>query len=451
MFFHSRRRTSRSRARGIARVAVAIIIGFPFCAGAQGVVAPSRDTLSLGDVLALAQRASPRIDAARAGTHAAEARIPGASRWPDPTLQFGFMNYELPGLRPMDVVGMRQLQLMQTVPTGGKLRIAGAVERARADAASTRIDDASLQVRAQAAMAFYDLYAADRGLIVARESRRVLEDINATAASMYEAGDGRQADVLRARVELARMDEDIVRMETMRSATAARLNALLGRTSDTNVGTPALSAFLASVPPLDSLDAMADRHRPALRAAGQEVVAATSSAELARRQIWPDLQVGVQLARQPGAGTKPMASLMFGASLPIFAKDRQYQMRDEADAMRAMAAADLATMRIETRADVADAFTKVMRARRLIELYRSTVLPQSQASAASSLAAYRSSTVNLMTLLDAQMTVKSYRQDLITLEADEGKAWAELEMLTGCSFVGTSAKAPVCSSAGGSQ
>ena len=36
-----------------------------------------------------------------------------------------------------------------------------------------------------------------------------------------------------------------------------------------------------------------------------------------------------------------------------------------------------------------------------------------------------------MTLLDDQMTVSKYRQELSALEADEGKAWAELEMLTG--------------------
>ena len=40
-------------------------------------------------------------------------------------------------------------------------------------------------------------------------------------------------------------------------------------------------------------------------------------------------------------------------------------------------------------------------------------------------------TVNFMTLLDAQMTLNRYAADLFTLEADEGKAWAELEMLTG--------------------
>jgi outer membrane protein TolC len=126
-----------------------------------------------------------------------------------------------------------------------------------------------------------------------------------------------------------------------------------------------------------------------------------------------------------------MGSLMVGASLPIHAKDRQLQMREEANAMHAMATADLAAMRAETRGAVGEAHASLVRARRLAELYRSSVLPQAEATVASSLASYRVGTVNFMTLLDAQMSLNQYRQQLITLEAEEGKAWAELEMLTG--------------------
>ena len=169
-----------------------------------------------------------------------------------------------------------------------------------------------------------------------------------------------------------------------------------------------------------------------LRAASQDVDAADASARLAQREIWPDLETGVQLGRQPGPdGPQRMASLMIGASLPIFAKQRQLQMREEAGAMRAMAVADLSVMRAETRGAVSESHASLRRARRLAELYRTSVLPQAAATVASSLAAYRGGTVDFMTLLDAQMAINRYRQELFTLEADEGKAWAELEMLTG--------------------
>lgn len=59
------------------------------------------------------------------------------------------------------------------------------------------------------------------------------------------------------------------------------------------------------------------------------------------------------------------------------------------------------------------------------------MLPQAAATATSSLTAYQSGTVNFMTVLDAQMNLNRFRQELFTLEAEEGSAWAELEMLTG--------------------
>ena len=126
-----------------------------------------------------------------------------------------------------------------------------------------------------------------------------------------------------------------------------------------------------------------------------------------------------------------MGSLMIGASVPIFARDRQLQMRAEANAMKAMALADVAAMRAETRGKIGEAYVSLNRARNLARLYRTTILPQAEATVASALSAYRVGGVNFMTLLDDQMTVNTYRQELFALEADEGKAWAELEMLTG--------------------
>jgi cobalt-zinc-cadmium efflux system outer membrane protein len=429
-----RSHVSRRRRHALTLIVVAALIGAPIHATAQS--PGPRDTLLLGTLLDAVERANPRLDVARASARAARARVSGATRPPDPQLQIGWMNYELPGLRPMDGVGMTQLQLMQMLPLPGKLRIAGEIETARSAAVATRVAEVSFELRARAAMVFYEIHAVDGALGVARETRRLLQNIAATATSMYEVGEGRQTDILRANVELARMQEDIVRMEVMRAALTARLNALRIAPAEAGVGATMLPRFPAGVPSLDSLDDLADQHRPMLAAGVQELGAADASARLAEREIWPDLQVGVQYGQRPGAeGTERMASLMIGASIPVFRNQRQYPMREEASAMRAMAAAELAAMRAETRGAVGEAHASLARARRLSELYRTSVLPQAEAAVSSSLAAYRVGTVNFMTLLDAQMTLNRYRQELFALEAEEGKAWAELEMLTGRVFV----------------
>ena len=106
-------------------------------------------------------------------------------------------------------------------------------------------------------------------------------------------------------------------------------------------------------------------------------------------------------------------------------------MRDEAAAMQQMSRADLMAMRAETQAAVAEAYSNLTRARNLAILYRTTLLPQAEAAITSAFAAYRVGTVDFMTLLDNRMSLNRYRKELVELEADEGKAWADLEMLIG--------------------
>ena len=88
-------------------------------------------------------------------------------------------------------------------------------------------------------------------------------------------------------------------------------------------------------------------------------------------------------------------------------------------------------MRAETRGKIGEAYAALTRARNLARLYQTTVLRQAEATVASALAAYRVGKVDFMTLLDDRMTVNKYRQELYALDADQGKAWAELEMLIG--------------------
>ena len=392
----------------------------------------SAQALRLGELYDEAQRASPRVAAAQALVRASEARVSSAKLPPDPQLQLGFMNYTLPGLRPMDVLGMTQLQLMQMVPVAGKLGLSGRVASSQAFAQLERARDVKWTLRSDVAMAFYDLYQTDQRLAVSRETLRLLQNIGRTAESMYRVGEGRQADVLRAQVEIARMVEDTVRMTTMRAGMAARLDALLNRSSHELLPPPALPAFPDSVPSMDSLVALAETGRPMLRAGKRDLQAADAQAKLARREIWPDLTVGLQYGTQSGEmGTERMGSLMLGASVPVFAGRRQLRMRDETVAMRQMAAADLTAMRADTRARVAEAYANLTRARNLAVLYRTTVIPQAEATVASSLAAYRVGSVDFMTLLDNRMTVNGYRQELFALDAEQGKAWADLEMLVG--------------------
>ena len=394
-----------------------------------------QSSISLADVYRLAS-ASPRIQAATSLAEAARARIASAKLPPDPELQLGFMNRELPSLAPMDPLGMISIQLMQMLPLGGKLHLAGRIADGNAEAAKARAIEARWDVRARAAMEFYDLYAVQSQLRIARETKRLVQDIAKVSQAMYSVGEGKQSDALRAQVEIARMTEEITRMESMRLSMWAKLITTLNLpTSSSAMVTASAPLIPDSLPPLELLVTEAEQRRPMVIAGEKEVASATAQERLAGKQIWPDLQIGIQYGWRSGEmGKKRMGSLMLGVSLPAYARSRQLSMRKEASAMRRMSVADLEAMRAETRGRMAELYANFTKARNLRALYRTTVLPQSEATVTASFAAYRVGDVNLMTLLDNQMTVNRYRQELIALDAEQGKAIAEIEMLLGRSL-----------------
>ena len=444
----ARRARTALRAWGLIGGASAALV-----AGAARPAAAQSDTaapaLRLGDAYGELASHNPRIGAAKALAAATNATVRSASLPPDPQVQLGFMNYALPDLRPMAPLGMMQVQIMQMIPLPGKLGLAGGAARARSDAAHDRADGTYWTARVGLADAFYDLYRLDAQLGVARRTIALLGDIEQTAQAMYRVGQASQPDVLRAQVEIARMTEDTLRMVAMRSGAAARFNAQLDRTADSTLGAPMLPVFPDTAPSLDSLLALATRDRPVVQAGRADVTAAERQRDLAARDMWPNIAVGVQLGRRPGGVGNLMGSLMVGASIPVFMNARQGGARDAAAAMAEMSRADLRATEADTRAEVLTAYADLLRARRLTALYRHTVLPQAEATAASALASYRVGHVDFMTVLDDRMTVNQYEQDLHQLESDEGNAWAQLEALVARNLINANSTAAHAS--GGSQ
>lgn len=396
-------------------------------------VSAGSDALTLEAVLELARERNPRLAAMMAAAEAAVQRAPEASTLPDPMIQLGVMNFGIPDFNtdmPMSMAP--SVQLMQTVPFPGKLSRAGEIAELGSEMAQARADEAWWEVRAQAAGLFYDLYSMDRQLEVMRETLRLLQDFQEVAMAMYSSGTGRQADVLRADVEVARMDGEIRRMEAMRVTAVARLNAVLDQPAATPLSSPRLEDLPRDVPDAETLEGWARESRPALAGARLGVDQARSRTALVARDIWPDFTVGLSYGqRDRGFGTERMGSAMVGFSLPIHAGRRQYARRDEAEALERVADAELRASQAEVDARIGELLAQLERDRALSRLYRDEVIPEARVNVESALSSYRVGAVDFMTLLDAQMSVNRYEGELYALLADYGKTIAALESAVG--------------------
>lgn len=398
----------------------------------EGDVAPS-DSVHLSEVLSLAEVQNPMLRAFRSAATAAAAREPEASTLPDPMLQLGVMNFGLPNFNADMPTSMApSVQLMQMIPFPGKLGLEGEIAAYARQMAEAEARETHWAVRLEVASLFFGLYSFDRQIEVMGRTLALLRDFREVAEAMYVAGEGRQADLLRADVEVARMDAEIQRMQAMRLVHAAELNAVLDRPGTVAVGTPALGDLPAETPGRDVLLAWAVESRPALANRRLAVERAQAQLELARKEIWPDFTLGLAYGqRNVGMGTERMGSAMIEFSLPVHAGRRQYAMRAEASAMEDMARSELGSIEASVDAGIGTQLAELERARRLTALFRDEVIPQARATVESSFSSYRVGSVDFMTLVDAQMTVNRYEGELFQLLGDYGKAVAALESVVG--------------------
>lgn len=413
-------------------------------AGANAQETPSRlsaevpqpthaSALTLEQAWALAAERNPMLAATRAAVEAAAAREASASLPPDPRVEIAAMNLSLPDLSD-DMPGAMapSISAMQMIPIAGQLGLNGRIAEQSTQMADAEAAETWWMLRGRVAEAFYEIHEADAALDAMRETLAWLQQFEQVAVTRYTVGGGSQSDVLRAGVEVARMQADIARMEAMRTGAVARLNALLGRSATTPVDTVVLPALPDSTPDVPTLQAWAGADRPLLERGRIALEQARTRETLARREIWPDLSIGVQYGqRTADMGTERMGSVMLGFSVPIFAAQRQLRMRSEARAMQQMAEAELTDLGVQVAARIVELDAALERARSLVRLYRTEVLPQAEANVTSALASYRVGSVDFMTLVDAQMGLNQYRRELAGLVAEYGRTIADLEMTVG--------------------
>ena len=396
-------------------------------AAAQGQLT---DTVRLSDVLRIAQDSSPMLRAARSSATAAAERAGPAGALPDPQLQFGLLNRMASEFSSTaDPMTMNQIQLMQMLPWPGKLGGAHAAAEHNAAAASADADEQTRMLVARVRMAYYDLAYADRALEVMRGTRELLRQLLEVSTTMYAVGSTVQQDVLRAQVEVARMTEEVTRMQQERLAGAARLNTLLGREAAGPVGAVELPEPTGDLPNADTIIARALVARPALLAGAERVSAADASLSAARRELYPDIQVGVQYQERPMFPN--MISIMIGVNVPLFAGSKQLAMRRQMTAMLDMSQAELLNLRNETAARIIEARARAAQDQSLARLYRTSILPQARAAVQAAFASYRVGRVAFMQLVDNQMTVNRYATETYRLMADYQQAMGDLEALAG--------------------
>jgi outer membrane protein TolC len=379
---------------------------------------------------------SPEIRAARSEAEAARSRVSPAGALDDPMLEAGLVNVPTNSWRlNREDMTMKMLGLAQRLPYPGKRGLRRDVAERDAEAVELGFRETMNRVAREVKMTYYDLALALESVRLVKETTVVLEQFLRIVESRYAVGQGAQADVFKAQTQLAKMREELLRMERERPVMEAELGKLLGRAAPA-----APAARLPGAPPglrldLEALREAAPRQRPQLLALQKLVEKNNASIELMRKEYNPDFDVRLQYGQREnmpdGAKRPDMVSLVVAINLPIWGKDKIDPRIAEARSMREQASSMYRTQELEVFAKLRQQAAIAEQSRKSAELYDTAILPQARLAVESSLSAYRVNRVDFLTLLDSQMNLYSFGIGRAAAAAGLAKALAEIALLVG--------------------
>jgi len=420
----------------------ALIIALLWQALPVTLAAPAQEAaaapLTLEAAVALAIGDNPGLAGMQARAEAMAAIPSQAGTLPDPMLSLGAMNLPTDTF-DLDQEPMTQLQIgiEQALPFPGKLGLKERAALRDADAAASNVDESRLSLVNKVKQAWWQIYYLDRALDIVSRNQDLLRQFVQIAQTKYQVGEGLQQEVLLAQVELSRMLDRRIDLQGMRRQQAARLNALLNRRAGTPVVLPEqVDERLAAVLPEEELYQRAGRVRPLLEQKRQEVEAARTRHDLARRDRYPDFVLGAAYGfRQgdnPGGSARAdFASLRLGMSLPLYAgrkQDRAVDQRSSELQQRQYALQDEFT---GVQAEISAAHADYRRASEQVLLFRTGIIPQARQSVASMLSGYQVNKVDFLNLVRAQITLYDYETQYWKSFSEANQALARLNAAVG--------------------
>lgn len=404
--------------------------GAPFAATAQNPQWAPQDGVDA--LLVRAVISNPKVRQAYQAWQVALERVPQVTTLPDPWVSLtGYVQSVETRTGPMDArVGFKQ-----NLPWPGKLDAAGDQASAMAEVQRNQVEVARLAVRRAFQRSWAERIYLRKAEEITTGQVALLQHIENVSLRLYEASQVSQADVLRTQVERLEMSDRLNTLVQRERPLLAMLESAIGAAAqkDSTWDTQEFSPL----PQLASEAELASRlmlESPELQKLRARLLAAQEAQNVAELEGRPDLSVGADWTwigsgnpTQPDAGDDAL-SLTLAIELP-FGQGRIQGGRRQALAERRMVVAQMEARQWELLADLQQAFSAHEDALRRIQLFEESLLPLSQQTYETTLAAYQSGQVGFQEMLDAARVMLDFRLSSARASADAALAIADLNGL----------------------
>lgn len=399
---------------------------FACAAGAGAAAAPA---LTLAQAQQRAVERSQQLLAQGLAADAAREMAVAAAQLPDPVLKAGVDNLPVSGAQRYrvgaDSMTMRRIGLSQELTGSDKRRWRAARFESEAARSRAAAEALSATIRRDTAIAWCDRYFLDRMVAELAHQITLSHDDVAAAEAAYRGGRGSQAGLLGARAGLLALEDRATDLRLQARNAAIVLSRWTGEAADVELAGEADTASVAIDPA--TLEATLEHH-PAVAVLTRQAEVAQAEASLARANRSPDWSVEVAM-QQRGPGYPNMVS--FGVSVPL-QWDRA-RRQDRELAARLAAAGQAQSERDEALrehvAEVRSQLAEWQAGRERIARYENEALPLASARTEAVLVAYRGAKASLAEVLAARRAESEQRLQLLQLERDNARAWAQLNTI----------------------
>jgi outer membrane protein TolC len=385
------------------------------------IYAEAVSSISLKEIVEEARLNNPEIRAQRALFEAAQARISSLRRLMDPVIGVEFAE------------NMRMYSVTQQLPFPTKLSTHSEFARREAEQHESLYRKKEQEVINRVKKGYARLFLIHRKIETVEQSIAFLKQFFHVASQRYAVGKAYQVDVLRAQVELAKAENDLLTLKDEKEITEAQLNTLLNRPIDAEIGTPQELDTSSVMLDTDELYELTREHHPELKAFDRLLKKVEVMVSMARQTYLPDFTFKFTQHEMDGNFTDQR--FMVGLTVPLWFWGKQREMVREMDAQLQMAKARYEALENVILLAVREAKVKVDNNHRTAVLYKNSVIPQATAHLRSALAAYEANQVDFLSLLESEKTLIEFDLEYHRAQADFFMAVGDLEEAVGVTFI----------------
>ena len=389
----------------------------------------SQSTIQLGPFIQEAIQNNPEVVAAQAQVVAMRERVPQSHALDDPELTVRLWNTP----NSLDVTRSDRTiyGLAQQFPFPGTLSQQEHIAEKVMEQAKQRLAGKKREIIAAVKVAYYELFYAHQAIEIHHQEATRLKQFFESATAKFRVGKGTQVDVLKAQVEQSKWFQHLPILEQQQETARAHLNTILNREPLAPLGLPVAPVGESRALSLEHLQKQALQQRPEILESALAVEQFDSTIKLAKLHTYPHLRVEVQRWQNRNADDGFGGIVSINLPFSFWTKPKYDAGVREAMAHREVAQFKKRTLENQTRFQVQDLVAQIQAKRKILDLYKTTVLPQAKLTLKAAIAGYRTDRNDFWDLIAADRALLTYQLEFVRTVVDWEQVLAKLERVVG--------------------